>query len=237
MAFDEKARPTPTSARSTSVRERTRYLRARLPSRGHCLRPEHLCDRHRDRRAQQLRSRFHQCHALDPPALALRKGVGRRVERQLLVSRNDPVREAIHTVFLYHAIRAGMSMGIVNAGQLGVYDEIPGAARARRGCRSQSAPRRDRAARCARRVVQVAGNRSPRTWRGARGASPSASHALVRHYHAHHRGHRRGAAEFRRERRATDSRDRRSADGGDERRRRSLRRRQDVPAAGREERA
>ena len=38
---------------------------------------------------------------------------------------NEPVREAIHTVFLYHAIRAGMTMGIVNAGQLGVYDEIP----------------------------------------------------------------------------------------------------------------
>jgi len=37
---------------------------------------------------------------------------------------NDPVREAIHTVFLYHAIQAGMTMGIVNAGQLGVYDEI-----------------------------------------------------------------------------------------------------------------
>ncbi len=37
---------------------------------------------------------------------------------------NDAVREAIHTVFLYHAIRAGLSMGIVNAGQLGVYDEI-----------------------------------------------------------------------------------------------------------------
>ena len=37
---------------------------------------------------------------------------------------NDPVREAIHTVFLYYAIRAGMSMGIVNAGQLGVYDEL-----------------------------------------------------------------------------------------------------------------
>jgi 5-methyltetrahydrofolate--homocysteine methyltransferase len=37
---------------------------------------------------------------------------------------NDPVREAIHTVFLYHAIRAGMSMGIVNAGQLGVYEDI-----------------------------------------------------------------------------------------------------------------
>ena len=37
---------------------------------------------------------------------------------------NDHVREAIHSVFLYHAIRAGMDMGIVNAGQLVVYDEI-----------------------------------------------------------------------------------------------------------------
>lgn len=38
---------------------------------------------------------------------------------------NEPVREAMHTVFLYHAIKAGMDMGIVNAGQLGVYDDIP----------------------------------------------------------------------------------------------------------------
>ena len=38
---------------------------------------------------------------------------------------NDPLREAIHTVFLYHAIQAGMSMGIVNAAQLGVFEEIP----------------------------------------------------------------------------------------------------------------
>ncbi len=38
---------------------------------------------------------------------------------------NEPVRAAIHTVFLYHAIKAGMNMGIVNAGQLGVYEEIP----------------------------------------------------------------------------------------------------------------
>ncbi|MDR0528163.1 MAG: methionine synthase [Zoogloeaceae bacterium] len=38
---------------------------------------------------------------------------------------NDTVREAIHTVFLYHAIRAGLSLGIVNAGMLGVYDELP----------------------------------------------------------------------------------------------------------------
>jgi len=37
---------------------------------------------------------------------------------------NDVVREAIHTVFLYHSVRAGLTMGIVNAGQLGVYDEL-----------------------------------------------------------------------------------------------------------------
>lgn len=37
---------------------------------------------------------------------------------------NDPVREAIHTVFLYHAIKAGLDMGIVNAGMIGVYDDL-----------------------------------------------------------------------------------------------------------------
>ena len=38
---------------------------------------------------------------------------------------NNPVREAIHSVFLYHAIKTGMNMGIVNAGQLAIYDELP----------------------------------------------------------------------------------------------------------------
>ena len=38
---------------------------------------------------------------------------------------NEPVREAIHTVFLYHAIKAGMDMGIVNAGMISVYDDLP----------------------------------------------------------------------------------------------------------------
>jgi 5-methyltetrahydrofolate--homocysteine methyltransferase len=42
---------------------------------------------------------------------------------------NDPVREAIHSAFLYHAIRAGLDMGIVNAGQLVVYEDIPPALR------------------------------------------------------------------------------------------------------------
>src|SRR5207245_10725544 len=38
---------------------------------------------------------------------------------------NDRVREAMHSAFLYHAIRAGLDMGIVNAGQLAVYEDIP----------------------------------------------------------------------------------------------------------------
>jgi 5-methyltetrahydrofolate--homocysteine methyltransferase len=44
---------------------------------------------------------------------------------------NDPVREAMHAVFLYHAIRAGLDMAIVNAGQLAIYEEIPADLRGR----------------------------------------------------------------------------------------------------------
>ena len=42
---------------------------------------------------------------------------------------NEPVRQAMHSVFLYHAIQAGMDFGIVNAGQLAIYEEIPRALR------------------------------------------------------------------------------------------------------------
>ena len=60
---------------------------------------------------------------------------------------NNPVREAIHAVFLYHAIAAGMDMGIVNAGALAVYDEVDAtAARADRGRHPQPPPGRHRAA-------------------------------------------------------------------------------------------
>jgi 5-methyltetrahydrofolate--homocysteine methyltransferase len=44
---------------------------------------------------------------------------------------NEPVREAMHSVFLYHAIRAGLTMGIVNAGQLAIYEDIPAELRER----------------------------------------------------------------------------------------------------------
>ena len=58
----------------------------------------------------------------------------------------NAVREAMHSAFLYHAIAAGLDMGIVNAGQLAVYEEIPkDLLRARGGRAAQPAARRDRA--------------------------------------------------------------------------------------------
>ena len=68
---------------------------------------------------------------------------------------NNPVREAIHTAFLYHAIQAGLDMAIVNAGMLGVYEEIdPDLLRAGRGRAAQPPPRRHRAAGHLRRAAE-----------------------------------------------------------------------------------
>ena len=69
--------------------------------------------------------RLHRGHRADQRALPARAHQRRRQQRVASRFRgNEPVREAIHSVFLYHAIRAGMDMGIVNAGQLVIYDDI-----------------------------------------------------------------------------------------------------------------
>ena len=109
---------------------------------------------------------------------------------------NNVVREAIHSAFLYHAIRAGLDMGIVNAGQLEVYENIPsGAARARRGRALQSALGRDRALGRVRgddfRRRQEARDR-PQLARVQRGQTPRAR-AGARHRRLH-RGRHRGSA-------------------------------------------
>ena len=97
----------------------------RLSARGHHLRSQHLRGRHRHRGAQRLRHRLHRGDAPDQgrscrtctsraasPTCRSRSAATRRV------------RQAMHSVFLYHAIRAGLDMGIVNAGQLTIYDDI-----------------------------------------------------------------------------------------------------------------
>ena len=90
---------------------------------------------------------------------------------------NDPLREALHAVFLYHAIRAGMSMGIVNAGQLAVYEEIaPSSWSWSRTWCSTAAPTPPTA--CWRWPSASRGRRRRRTWRrppGARCPARSAS--------------------------------------------------------------
>ena len=104
---------------------------------------------------------------------------------------NNPVREAIHAVFLYHAIEAGLDMGIVNAGALVVYDRgRAGAARADRGRRPQPPSRRRRAAARDRRGAQPGTARSTEAaaeeWRAPAGRR--ADHARAG------QGHRRATS-------------------------------------------
>ncbi len=97
---------------------------------------------------------------------------------------NNAVREAIHAVFLFHAIAAGMDMGIVNAGALVVYDQVDrAAARAHRGRHPQPPPRRHRATARDRHRVRRRRRRRPRppTRSGAQlPVDERITHALVK---------------------------------------------------------
>ena len=150
---------------------------------------------------------------------------------------NDVVREAIHSAFLYHAIKAGMDMGIVNAGQLVVYEDIP-----KDLLEHVEDIIFNRRPDATERLVEFAGDGQGRGHearaRPRRGATATVearlSHALVHGVVDFIEAGRRGSAA---EVRAAARHHRRAADGRHEGRRRSVRRRQDVPAAGRQERA
>ena len=95
------------------------------PAPGHHLRPEHL--RHRrpaSRSTRGTRSTSSRRSARSRRACPGVKISGGVSNLSFSFRGNDVVREAMHTAFLYHAIAAGMDMGIVNAGQLGVYDKL-----------------------------------------------------------------------------------------------------------------
>ncbi len=151
---------------------------------------------------------------------------------------NDTVREAIHAVFLYHAIRAGLTMGIVNAGQLAVYDEIDG--ELREAVEDVVLNRRDDSTE---RLLALAEEYRGRdetcpTGRGtgvavlARGEAPRAR-ASEGHRRVRRGGHGGSAAQLRPANRG----DRGSPHGRDGRGRGPVRVGQDVPAAGGQERA
>ena len=113
---------------------------------------------------------------------------------------NDAVREAMHAAFLYHAIRAGLDMGIVNAGQLAVYEEIPPDLLER-----VEDVLLDRRPDATERLVEFAETVKQQARRRRRGRSGVArrarsksgsAHALVQgHRRLHRRGRRRGPAE------------------------------------------
>ena len=112
------------------------------------------------------------------------------------------VREAMHSVFLYHAIKAGMDMGIVNAGQMAVYDDLD--PELREACEDVVLNRRpDAAERLLAHRAEI-----PRRRQGAQGGrsrlarmagrEAAVARAGPRHHRFHRRGHRGGAARRRR---------------------------------------
>ena len=148
---------------------------------------------------------------------------------------NEPVRRAMHSAFLYHAIAAGLDMAIVNAGQLDVYEDIP--ADLLEHVEDVIFDRRpDATERLVSFAETVQGSALAKeedlSWRDAP-VQERLSHALV---HGIDRWIEEDTEEARRPLRPAARRDRGPPDGGDADRRRSVRRRQDVPAAGRQER-
>jgi 5-methyltetrahydrofolate--homocysteine methyltransferase len=126
MAFDEQGQAD-TADRKVEICQRAYRIlveRSASPPR-HRLRPQRAGHRHRHRGARastrSTSSRRRAGSRNAAPARASR----RHLEPLVLVPRQQRVREAIHSAFLFHAIRAGLDMGIVNAGQLQVYEDIP----------------------------------------------------------------------------------------------------------------
>ena len=148
---------------------------------------------------------------------------------------NDTVREAMHSAFLYHAIKAGMDMGIVNAGQLVVYEDIP-----KDLLEHVEDVIFNRRPDATERLVQFAdtvkgrGKKKEDRSRVARSRSRSVS--PTRSCTASVDFIDDDTEEARQKYTAAARHHRRAADGRHEDRRRPVRRRQDVPAAGRQER-
>ena len=97
---------------------------------------------------------------------------------------NNPVREAMHSAFLYHAVKAGMDMAIVNAGQLGIYDEIPAdlLERVEDVLFNRRPDATDRLVEFAETIKDVGGNKKKadeQAWRG-NSVQERLSHALVK---------------------------------------------------------
>ena len=210
----------------------------RLPARGRRLRPERPDGRDGHRGARRLRARVlrgHAPHQGDAPAT--RRSPAAISNVSFSFRGNDAVREAMHAAFLYHAIRAGLDMGIVNAGQLAVYEEIPKdlLERVEDVLLNRRPDATERLLAFAESVKQAGPSEAKAdAWRSGSGRGAPLPRARPGH-RGLRRGGRRGGP------RRSSARPLDVIEGplmaGHERRRRPLRRREDVPAAGRQERA
>ena len=216
MAFDEVGQADTADAQGRDLRAGLQAARRqRHRSQRHHLRPDVFGGRHRHRRASPLRPGLHRGGDRNPPPLPRRAYFRRLSNLGFSFRGNEPVRRAMHSVFLYHAIPAGMDMGIVNAGQLDVYDAIdPELRRGLRGRDPRPPRRRDRAADRARRALQ--GHRRGRRKEARRMAFAAGRRTAILcarqgHRRPHRRRHRGSAPACRTERRAADRGDRRPA--------------------------
>ena len=128
MAFDEEGQAVTVERRVQICQRAYRLLveQAGFERKRHHLRSQRAGHRHRHGRAQRAtpRTSSRPSRASRPRARARTSRAASPICRSRFAA-TIPLREAMHTVFLYHAIAAGLDMGIVNAGQLGVYADIP----------------------------------------------------------------------------------------------------------------
>jgi hypothetical protein len=213
MAFDEVGQAD-TQARKVEICTRA-YKPAdragRLPGRGHHLRPEHLCRGHRHRGAQQLRGRLHRGHPRHQADPAPCAGLRRRVQRVVLVPRQQPGARGDPRGVPVPRHQGGHGHGHRQRRPAGhLRRPARGAARGGRGRHPQPPRRRHRAPAGHRPEVQGrrrGAPRSPRTWSGAAGRSKSAgARAGQGHHRLHRRGHRGRPAAPRRRWRSSKAR-------------------------------
>ena len=128
MAFDEQGQADTRGAQDRDLQARLRHpgQQGRLSAGRHHLRSQHLRGGDRHRRAQRIWQRLHRGDRSSSAGNCRTCHISGGVSNFSFSFRgNETVREAMHSVFLFHAIKAGMDMGIVNAGQLTVYQDIP----------------------------------------------------------------------------------------------------------------
>ncbi len=238
MAFDERGQADSFERRTEICARAYRILteQAGFPPRGNRLRPEHPDGGHRVWRSTTI-TRSISCDATrwikeNLPHARVSGGVS---NISFSFRGNNAVREAMHSAFLYHAIRAGLDMGIVNAGQLAVYEEIP-----KELLELVEDVLLNRRPDATERLVEFAetvksqGRRvKDEAWRDGAGRGAAFTCAGEGNRRLHRSRHRGGAPQAA----ASAGCDRRAADGRDEHRGRSVRRGEDVFAAGGEERA